>query len=266
MRLRNIGILAALLGAALPAAGSVVEDAVAQSAGLIFKGTVQKVGGSNVKTLPASENTVVVRVNELFKSPPALDSIAGRDVTLQQQGPSRLKKGQTAVFYASGFVYGENLGLKEVATVVARVDGDRVGDQIARLAREEAEQALAARVASAALVVAGEVLQVAPVSAEGGRRTSEHDPELWRAELKVTSVEKGEPPAGGSVSVLFARSTDERWLFAPKLAAQEAAIFLLQADETVALLGRTGYSVLHRLDVQPSGALAAVHKALTTGR
>src|SRR5262245_12895120 len=117
------------LGTALPCLAHAVEDAVVQASGLVFRGTVKATGRSNLKGLTATDKSIVVRVDELLKAPPALESILGRDVTVQQQAPSLLRKGQGAIFYATGLAYGESLALQEVATVTGRIDMDDLRGQ-----------------------------------------------------------------------------------------------------------------------------------------
>jgi hypothetical protein len=241
-----------------------VDDAVVDSSGFVFKGTVRDVGRSTLMMLTPSPQTLVVRVDEVLKAPPSLGGILGRDVTVQPRSSSQLRKGQSAVFYTAGLFYGESLVLRELATLSGRVDLDALRAQIGRIEAEKADRALAARVSSAALVVSGTVTLVAALDEDSPN--SEHDPELWRGELKLATVEKGGPPQAGTVSFLFAHSQDERWLLSPKPVASQSGVFLLQADETEAVLGLSGYSVLNRLDVQPLGQIETVRRLIGSVR
>src|SRR5262249_1196617 len=78
----------------------------------------------------------------------------------------------------------------------------------------------------------GRVAGVAPfTSSEASARRSEHDPELWRADVEVIAVLKGQRPGSGRVQVYFAHSTDERWILSPKYTAGQEGIFLLHTEE-----------------------------------
>ena len=41
---------------------------------------------------------------------------------MQMLNPSSLKEGQQATFYITGWLYGENLAVKEIATVTGQID------------------------------------------------------------------------------------------------------------------------------------------------
>jgi hypothetical protein len=271
VRMKARTLVAALIvaGGAFPIAGQPASPApaVIQRSGFIFKGTIQKLASSNVSSLPENASTIIVRVDEILKAPPALASYRGRDVTVQlvQRG-SRFRQGQQAVFYTTSLLYGENLAVKEVTTVTAQADVRGLASQIAQSERQAAEQALAARLVSSALVITGRVADVAAfTSREASARRSEHDPELWRAEVEVIAVLKGQRPGNSRVPVYFAHSTDERWILSPKYTPGQEGIFLLHTEE-MARIAQPGYSTLDRLDFQPTSQLDVVRRLLTTRR
>ena len=264
-------LLTALIvaGSTFPTAGQPAAPGpnVIQQSGFIFKGTIQKLASSNVRSLPESASTILVRVDEILKAPKALESYKGRDVTVQlvQRG-SRFRQGQQAVFYTTSLLYGENLAVKEVATVAAQADVRSLAGQIAQTERQAAEQALAARIASSALVISGRVVEVTPyTSREESARRSEHDPELWRAEVEVTAVLKGQRPASGRIPVYFAHSTDDRWILSPKYTPDQQGVFLLHTEE-MARIAQPGYSTLDRLDFQPASQLEVVRRLVNARR
>jgi hypothetical protein len=267
MSVRAFLIVTILLRSLAPlAAQTPINAALIQSAGFIFRGTVQKAAASNVKALPASSNTIVVRVDEILKSPTALESVLGKDVTVQLLGSSTLKEQQQAIFFTSGFLYGENIGVKEVRTVTSRVDSQTMAGQIAQAGVQGSEQALSARIANSTLVITGKVVEVAAlISKEAALRRSEHDPELWRAEIEIATVEKGQRPASGRVTVYFAKSDDERWILSPKYTTGQEGIFLLHSD-AAKLIGQSGFSTLNRLDFQPANQIETVRRLIKTPR
>lgn len=267
MSVRAFLIATILLRSLAPlAAQTPINAALIQSAGFIFRGTVQKAPASNVKALPASSNTIVVHVDEILKSPTALQSVLGKDVTVQLLRSSTLKEQEQAIFFTSGFLYGENIAVKEVRTVTSRVDSQTLAGQIAQAGVQGSEQALLARIANSTLVITGRVVEVAAlISKEASLRRSEHDPELWRAEIEIASVEKGQRPASARVTVYFAKSDDERWILSPKYTVGQEGIFLLHSD-AAKLIGQSGFSTLNRLDFQPANQIETVRRLIKTPR
>ena len=244
-----------------------------QRSGFIFRGTVQKSGASNVKSLAGSPSTNIVRVDEIMKAPKEFSSLLNRDVTVQMRGDSSLKEGQRATFYTTGWLYGDNLAVKEIAVITGQTDNQsNLKSQIAATERLAAEQVLAARIGSAVLVISGKVTSVRPlISQRQSARRSEHDPELWRAEVDIAAVEKGpqantqEANARRQVTVFFAHSQDERWYFSPKFSPGQTGIFLLHTEE-VETIKRPGYTALNRLDFQPSSEINLVRRLIGSGR
>lgn len=267
MNVRTFLIATILLRTLAPlAAQPAINAALIQRAGFIFRGTVQKAAASNVKALPGSANTIIVRVDEILKSPKALESVLGKDVTVQLQRASTLKEQQQAVFLTSGFLYGENIAVKEVSTVTARVDSKTLATQITQAGVQSSEQALLARIVSSTLVITGKVVELTPlISKEASLRRSEHDPELWRADVEIATVEKGQKPDSGRIAVLFAKSDDERWILSPKYTVGQQGIFLLHSD-AAKLIGQSGLSTVNQLDFQPASQIETVRRLIKTPR
>ena len=89
-----------------------------RKASFVFQGTVSQPGASNVKSIEKSETTVLVKIDQVLKSPKVLKGLAGHEVTVilgQAGGAAALKAGQKAVFFTEGAVYGEKLAVREVA-------------------------------------------------------------------------------------------------------------------------------------------------------
>src|SRR5260370_7252337 len=124
MHVATTVLTALVLAGMVPLAGqpSPGDADLIQRSGFIFRGTVQKAGASNVKALAGSPSTDIIRVDEILKAPKELSSLVGRDVTVQMRSASSLKEGQQAVFYTTGWLYGDNLPVKETALVAAHPD------------------------------------------------------------------------------------------------------------------------------------------------
>ena len=71
-----------------------------RDAPFIFDGIVEK---PNAATMPAiaSEATAIVKVNEVFRAPPAVGNLKGKKITLQLASVKGTKAGQRATFYAA---------------------------------------------------------------------------------------------------------------------------------------------------------------------
>jgi hypothetical protein len=269
MRVATALLTVLVLGEIWPLAGqpgSGDTDLIRRS-GFIFRGTVQRSVASNVKSLAASPSTDIVRVDEILKAPSEFSSLVGREVTVQMRSAASLKEGQQAVFYAIGWLYGDNLAVKEIGVVTGQVDSQNLRSQIAAAERLADEQALNARISSAVLVISGRVVSVRPlISQRESARHSEHDPEYWQADVDVLTVEKGQTAnIARRVAVFFAHSKDERWLLSPKFSPGQTGIFLLHTEE-LQTIKRSGYTALNRLDFQPSSETSTVRRLIGSGR
>jgi hypothetical protein len=233
-----------------------------RKAAFVFKGTVSQTGASNVKAVESGATTVVVRIDQVLKSPRILASRAGQDVTVifaQAEGTAALKVGQKAIFFTEGAVYGEKLAVREVAAPLAEggtaaaapnavpkeAAAQDTAKQVVEMAAEQSDDDLKVHLASADAVVFGTVASVQPVdpqrltmaaasaAAPGKakrRRISEHDPNWHVAVVNVDSVEKGK--AGQKqVHVVFAQSGDVMWRSAPKFRVNQTGTFVLHKNQ-----------------------------------
>jgi hypothetical protein len=227
-------------------------DKIIRASHIVFVGTVEKPGASNLSLIPASARTALVRVREVLDAPATVGDLKGQLVTVFLVQEGSVQAGQTAIFFTNGWMYGENVAVREVARIPDS-DHDALRARIAAVRRNADDEALAARLASAVLVVDGEAQKVRPVEGKNGSPRGEHDPDWWRADIVVGSVLKGKP-AGPTVAVFFPHSLDERWLLAPKLHEGQRAIFLLQPYRG-ADLPDGSLVLLLPLDVQPEQAM-----------
>ena len=216
----------------------------------IFTGTVQELNATTVSALPASEKTVVVRVDEVLRNAGVVTDIQGKNITVQLINPGTLKVGERAVFFTNVAIYGASLAVREVRHMNSALTESRfqISDALQQLSNED----LNARLSQADLVVMARVTSVKP-SAERARqpreRPSEHDPDWWQATVQVESVEKGQSTAR-QVTVYFPHSDDIRWFASPKFKVGQDGFFLLRRtrDEKLKV---DGFTALHPLDFQP---------------
>jgi hypothetical protein len=202
------------------------EEFIRQST-VIFKGRVEKPGASNVKFLPPSNRSAIVRVEDVLLAAKSMGTLTGEEVTVELREANSVKAGEQVTFFTTGWLYGEHLGLKEVGHSSADVSSDSLRQQIADVRNRADEDKLRAEIQHASLVIAGKVLATRHL--EERRSASEHDPDWWIAEVEVQTYLKGQPnaAAAGHVSFLFANSRDVMWVRSPKLAEGQQGIWLV---------------------------------------
>jgi hypothetical protein len=212
--------------------GSLIEQAR-----FVFQGTVKKVKATTLKSVPASDRTIIVRVDRVIQSPEALSDYAGHDVTVQMAPGEKVRPGETLIFYTTGWIFGDSLAVQSVgheeATAPRVAAMSAHPEDPVRTLHATAAMAQAAR---ADLVVTGRVSSVrVPAGAKarakalaGGtttERISEHAPMWQEAVIDVDETHKGRERRR-QVVVRFPSSTDVRWYRAPKFhAGQEASSF-----------------------------------------
>jgi hypothetical protein len=256
-------------------------EELAQQAKFVFQGTVQKLKAVTSEEIPASDRTVVVRVDRILHAPEVLRDHAGQEVTVQLAPGEKAKVGETVLFFTNGWIFGKSLavqsvGHEEATPTTAAALTSHPHDPVRSLQTQEA----LAQAASADLIVSGRVSAVRLPAAEAqaratavatGRtaeRISEHAP-LWQeAVIDVDEVHKGRYPAK-QVVVRFPASTDVRWYQAPKFAIGQEGVFLLHKQQLTGAkaalagpeLGSKEYTALEPADVQPLEELPRIRLA-----
>jgi len=257
---------------------------VAAQARFVFKGRVRRLRATTMRDVPASDRTIVVRVEEIVHAPELLVDHLGQDITVLLSGRKGVKPGQQVVFYANDGVFGDSVAVRALdhrpaeAVPAAVATAAAAGNPVQNLATRDAH----ARFEQADLVVAGTVRSVslsnlepparrltAAVTPEGGaaiaRPISEHDPLMHQATIDVAVVHKG-AHRGKTVTVQFPGSTDVKWYGAPKFRVGQEGFFMLHRGEArqsarpetraAAVAASPGvpaaaYTALHPADFQP---------------
>jgi hypothetical protein len=235
----------------------------------VFKGTVQKLKAATMRDVPANDRTLIVRVDEVIHAPESLSHYAGQNITVLAAGKKKLKKGQQAVFYTNGLVFGESVA-------VQAVDFHDLGKMPAAMAiagsdpvRNLAVRDVQARLASADAVVSGRVTSVRMpsdiVAATAVGQTvptatgpvSEHDPDWRIGEIQVDQVHQGSHK-GKTAEVRFPNSQDVMWHDAPKFHTGQEGFFILHKSERVKAAATAAptedggeYVAFHPVDFQP---------------
>jgi hypothetical protein len=222
----------------------------------VFKGTVLKLKAATMDVVPVTDNTAIVRVDEILEAPDAMTDFAGREITVEIGGGKRPKKGERVVFYANGWIFGEGLAVRSLDHRPALAGLEAVGvtpgnpvenlaNKKARIRFEQSQAVVTGRVTSVRLppseaaafmastpilVGAESVADAAPVEPEF-KPVSEHDPIIHEAVVEVDAVHKGQT-SSNEVTIRFPNSTDVQWYKAPKFRPGQQGFFMLHKEDT----------------------------------
>jgi hypothetical protein len=215
----------------------------------IFKGTVDKLHAASMSSVPVSDRTIVVRVDEVIQSPPMLSGYVGKQVTVQVREGSKLQVGEQIVFHTIGWLYGKGIALQAVDH--APVEDITVSPKQPRVhpAQILRDQDLKEHMARAHVIVVGRVSDIRMAKlAIGSQGISHKNPQWQEASIQVETVLKGRL-SQQEVVVVFPGSTDIGWHTAPKFRVGQEGIWILNQGETEGL-GQP-YFALHPLAFQP---------------
>jgi hypothetical protein len=263
------------------------------NAKFLFKGTVQKLNATTLAQVPKTDETAIVRVDEIFHAPPALAKTLGKQITVKLAKGIRPKVGDQVLFHATGWLFGDSVAVESVkqekpALAARTMLSEGVSDPAQNLAHRELQN----RVADAEMVIEGEVSSIhlpqtesvfTASSANSAKPVSEHDPKWRDAVVSVGKVHKGEPGAK-QVVVRFPSSTDVQWYRAPKFRTGDRGVWMLQHSKEPAGAGKavrrkkpskalmaltaipegSVYTALHPMDFQPANKLTTVGPVILT--
>jgi hypothetical protein len=267
---RSLSLRVLFLSGVLLAGGARLHDVAAapldlrqavRNSQLIFRGTIKRLGAAAMAGVPVSASTAVVSVDEVISAPAPVGGLTGREITVALRQPMR--EGRQAVFFATGWIYGTGLAVREVDRLEGGQTTAELRKAVADAARRNEEADLAERLARAELVVVGRVVRTVDVSREGRRPRSEHDPGLFRALLQAETVLKGAASPGGELSFLFANSRDVAWRRAPKPQEGQTGVWILFRDERPGLRV-DGLTAFDPRDVQPLERAGTVRRLLAS--
>src|SRR2546430_3143229 len=108
-----VAVALSLLSSPAPASAQGARAALVKQSDIIFIGTVTKVGAVAVPEVPASDRTIVVRVDQVLEKPAAVALNMGDSVTVQTARPGSLKAGTQATFYTTGWIFGRGVAGRE---------------------------------------------------------------------------------------------------------------------------------------------------------
>ncbi len=254
-------------------------DQLTAQAEFIFKGTLQKVKAATMTTVPITDKTVVVKVDEIFQAPEPFRDFVGKEVTVLLSQAPESKPGDQAIYFTKGWLYGQSIAVVEVGKLSnsTRAAGPAAltaqNEQVTKAVEKLGDKDLRTRVASSELVVVGKVTSVKPAealtAAIRSARLSEHDPQFLEATIEVERTEKGQL-SGNTVKVVFPSSMDVMWYKAPKLKVGQEGAFILHADEMKRVIGAVNlpkvYTVLDSNDFQSRDRQEQLRKVIESLR
>src|SRR2546423_13914602 len=218
MHTRSATLLAVALSlfcSTAPASAQGARAALVKQSDIIFIGTVTQVGAVAVPEVPASDRTIVVRVDQVLERPPAIALGTGDSVTVETVRAGSLKPGTQATFYTTGWIFGRGVAVREVGHEPGR-SPVVVADQEAAVAKARLDlndADLKAHIDRAAMVVEGRVQQVRPAELAATparpRRITGDDPQWQEAIVQVADGLKGAQWGGQGVGA-FRGSHDVR--------------------------------------------------------
>ncbi|HBB95347.1 MAG TPA: hypothetical protein DC054_08135 [Blastocatellia bacterium] len=230
-----------------------------RSAGLIFSGTVVKLGESTVPSVAPRDDLVVIKVDRGLRVDPVLGDLRGRMITMATSSPGSLSPGERAVFFTRSWIHGGGIAVIEVAHLDLQAE-----DEVASAVDLLPDMHLTDRLLSADLVVVGEVTEVEQLP----RMTYERDAALWAAaHLRVDRVLLGEPR--DPVIVHFPTSVGPPWFKAPRFKVGQRGVFVLHersSDGTWSekSLEAGSLTALDPSDFLPEEKLPQVEKVMAT--
>lgn len=237
-----------------------VQDFVQQSH-FIFRGTIQKVNASNVVSIPQSNKTAIVRVDEIIDSPRTLPNLAAQDLTILLKNPESIIEGDQAFFFTQGYSYGATMSIKEVGHLTPDHKSEILKEQIIQAITELPDRNLLRYLAKTDLVVLGKVKQLnIGKNVTSGFPISEHDPRFGKAMIEIQSVLKGSF-SKTQIEIQFATSEDVMWLHSPKPQLGQEGVWLLHKGGPKDR-GQTFYFALEAIDFMPLDRKKKVKKLL----
>jgi hypothetical protein len=258
------------------------EKELAARATFIFQGTVQKLKAATMRSVQATDHTLVVRVDRVMQGPKTLAAYTGQDITVQLSEKGKLNKGEQAIFYTNAWLFGEGVAVQSIGHKKV-LDSPRSMTSAPDAVQTGVDQESSHHFTQADVVVQGRVLSIrmpsedsapkALASTAATRPISEHSGHWREAVVEVLDVLHGEH-AHQQIIVRFPSSRDVRWARSPKFEPGEEGIFILHKEEPERRARRgtqtppaaakksektPAYTALHPEDFQP------LHKAAEVG-
>lgn len=225
-----------------------MNEDLLQKTKFVFRGTVQEINAANVAQVENTDQTAIVLVEEIIKSPEILGSFAGQSITVKLGDKESVKKGEQAIFYTNGWLFGEGIAVESLGHSQVEAKTRTFMATNTNAAKSFKDDLIKDRLKTADVVVTGRVVSVKltqenldnPLRVAGfsdnadepsRRPISEHDPQWCEAIVEVADTDKGNNEKK-QVVVRFPKSNDVRWYKAHKFAAGDEGVFILHKTES----------------------------------
>ncbi|NGO55486.1 hypothetical protein [Allomesorhizobium camelthorni] len=213
-------------------------------ANIIYLGTVTGTNASSVPGVPASEATVLTRIDSALTTPAALAPLDGRTVTLISEDGKPPALNQRFIFFTQTSLVGKEIALREIGRLSIEA-ADDLRRQIQGSDLRLEDERLSKRLSAVDAVAIGRITAIDTTVPPPQVPVTEHDPQWQRATLEISTVLSGDL-RDRPVTLLFPGTLDVAWVDAPRPSAQQEAVWLLTFNRDV-----DGYTALDPLDVQP---------------
>ena len=231
-----------------------------ENATFVFEGEVVEVGASTEPSYPPGGPPVIVRVERVLLSGAPMANRGGSVMTVELGPGEEVRAGERYEFFTLPRLFANTI-------VVTSLGHGPAGGPEADAAAADPVEAYARRelrkhVPEVDLIVVGQVTAVRLTNVDKWQPTNRKDPELREADIAVSEVLAGTPPARAKrreakVVVLFSGSPHRAWSDAPKLEVGQQSMFLLHS-----IVPEPGsdahYICIHPTDMQPLSRAADV--------
>jgi hypothetical protein len=233
---------------------------LAQRSGFIFQGTVEKLRSATMSVVPVTDSTIVVKVDEIFRTAQTLGDLTGKDITVELTAPQKTHVGNKLILFTEGWLYGDSIAVIEVGRFQVEKDNTLLRTEIKNEIQKLPDIELQKRIIHAEIIVVGKVLKSQAAVLGRPSRMTEHDPEWWEINVDIQSLEKGTYHEK-IITIYFPHSIDIMWYQAPKYHIGQEGTWLLhkiRIEETNAEF----YTALDPLDLQPMQKLERIRSFL----
>ena len=210
---------ALILLLAIAGCGSSEKAMTIPATDLAFTGTIVVVHSSIADGLDP-ENSAIVEVSDVHRSPGGFEALKGQMVTVRMKDVASARVGQKRTFFADVVSMGEDIGVNEVQSQPASEKPESVTQKVKESDMKRADDDLRRRTETASVVALGKIISITPLKKEQDL-DREHDPDWQVVEFRLSSVAKGKGQETvrflypGSRDILFVRypviKADEEW-------------------------------------------------------
>ncbi len=209
------------------------EDSInelVQRSRFIFTGTVVELRAVTVPSITVSDNTIVVRIDELIYHKKPFANYGGKKITVLVNDSNLLKAADQAVFFTNVAIMGESVAVRAVGYKKIGQGETAPRKQITAALQTMEDRALVERIAGAEFVVLGKVSSIG-VAAETLQThpISEHYPHWREAIVEVEATLKGDS-SRTRIVVRFPGSEDVAFRSIPKFKVGQQGIWILRRD------------------------------------